>query len=474
MRKYLKYLLISFLFITITSKLSPIYPINDWCDTNSFFTMGKAMVRGFSIYKDLFEQKGPLLYFIYGIGYLISNKSFFGVYLLEVISFSVFLRFVDLILDVLKFKYNKLFLVFLSFIITTSLSFYGGGSAEEFCLPFIVYCFYLLFKIFKGLDIGLNEFFINGLFFSFVFFIKFNLISFWFGFFIICLLYYKKNGLLKKILYFILGFLLPLLLFLIYFYYKNNLFDFIDVYFIKNIVNYNSIDISVYSFFDRFFNGFVYLFMINFIDDFLLIIFILFSFVYAYKKNALFQFLLVFIFPFIFICCQHNWQVYYNLPFSVFSIVTLLYLFGRFNFNKFRFSLVLLFIIPLTFVFGKNTFMLKYNKEDYAQYKFYEIIREYDDKSLLNYNFIDSGFYLYTDVVPNVRFFHHMNFIGFNEMDDSLEHSVESGDTNFVVLLSGNNNFDSVSGLILNNYKLLDIERHNKDYGLYYALYVRK
>ena len=469
MKKYLKYLLISFVFITITSKLSPLYPVNDWCDTNSFFTMGKAMVRGAAIYRDLFEQKGPFLYLIYGIGYLISNKSFFGVYLLEIVSFSCFLRFVDLILNVFKYKYSDLFLIALSFIITTSIAFYGGGSAEEFCLPFITYCFYLLFKIYKGLDINLKEFFINGLFFGLVFFVKFNLISFWFGFFIICLFRYKKDFLLKKIFYFSLGFLLPIVLFLIYFCYKKSLNSFIDVYFIKNIINYN--DTNIYTFIDRFLNGFVYLFMSNFFDNFLLIISIFLSFVYAYKKKVLCYLLLVFIFPFVFICCQYNWFKYYNLSFCIFSVVGLLYVFDKVSFNRFKPGLVLLFIIPLTFLFGKNTFMLKYKKEDYVQYKFYKIISEYDDQTLLNYNFIDSGFYLYTDVVPNVRFFHHMNFIGYDEMENALEHFVDNSDTNFVIILSSN---DNLSDMLFKNYKLLDIERHNKDYGLYYALYVRK
>lgn len=37
-------------------------------------------------YKDLFEQKGPLLYLIYGIGYLIENDGFIDVFNLEIIS----------------------------------------------------------------------------------------------------------------------------------------------------------------------------------------------------------------------------------------------------------------------------------------------------------------------------------------------------------------------------------------------------
>ena len=48
-------------------------------DGNAFFTMGKGMFNGKVPYKDLFEQKGPLLYLIYGIGYLISHDTLLGV-----------------------------------------------------------------------------------------------------------------------------------------------------------------------------------------------------------------------------------------------------------------------------------------------------------------------------------------------------------------------------------------------------------
>ena len=84
-------LLVASIFtLLICSKNSPLYPYNDWVDGNAFFTMGKGMFNGKVPYKDLFEQKGPLLYFIYGIGYLISHDTFLGVYLLEVISYTIF------------------------------------------------------------------------------------------------------------------------------------------------------------------------------------------------------------------------------------------------------------------------------------------------------------------------------------------------------------------------------------------------
>ena len=69
---------LSFLFLWIGTKSSPAYPMNDWVDANAFFTMGKGLMNGLVPYRDLFEQKGPILYFVYGIGYLLSHKSFLG------------------------------------------------------------------------------------------------------------------------------------------------------------------------------------------------------------------------------------------------------------------------------------------------------------------------------------------------------------------------------------------------------------
>ena len=81
---------ISFCFLTICSRSSFIYLFNNWDDSNSYFTMGKMMMNGGVIYRDLFDQKGPLLYFIYGLGYLLSHTSFSGVFLIEIISFTIF------------------------------------------------------------------------------------------------------------------------------------------------------------------------------------------------------------------------------------------------------------------------------------------------------------------------------------------------------------------------------------------------
>ena len=48
----------SVIMITICSKSSPLYPMNNWDDANCFFTVGKAVGNGEVMYRDIFEQKG--------------------------------------------------------------------------------------------------------------------------------------------------------------------------------------------------------------------------------------------------------------------------------------------------------------------------------------------------------------------------------------------------------------------------------
>ena len=57
-------LLVSFAVLTVCSKNSFLYPMNDWVDVNCFFTVGRGITHGLVPYRDLYDQKGPLLYFV--------------------------------------------------------------------------------------------------------------------------------------------------------------------------------------------------------------------------------------------------------------------------------------------------------------------------------------------------------------------------------------------------------------------------
>lgn len=79
------FLLLTLWATAILMLMSPDSPLHgDWnhWDSAWFFMGGKAMMNGLRPYVDFADSKGPLLWLIYGIGYLLSPHSYFGVYVL--------------------------------------------------------------------------------------------------------------------------------------------------------------------------------------------------------------------------------------------------------------------------------------------------------------------------------------------------------------------------------------------------------
>lgn len=54
--------------LAVCTKSSFLYPLNDWVDSNCFYTVGKAMVHGKVLYRDIYEQKGPFCILSMGWG----------------------------------------------------------------------------------------------------------------------------------------------------------------------------------------------------------------------------------------------------------------------------------------------------------------------------------------------------------------------------------------------------------------------
>ena len=141
---------ISFCFLTICSRSSFIYLFNNWDDSNSYFTMGKMMMNGGVIYRDLFDQKGPLLYFIYGLGYLLSHTSFSGVFLIEIISFTIFLLAVYKIANLyLNHKFSMFILPLTAFPYLSQKVSIGEVVQKNFVFLFLPGVFIFLSNILK-------------------------------------------------------------------------------------------------------------------------------------------------------------------------------------------------------------------------------------------------------------------------------------------------------------------------------------
>ena len=246
---YIPIIIVSFVLLFFWTASSPRYAINSWDDANAFFTVGKCMMHGIIPYKDVFEQKGPLLYLIHGIAYLISKTSFTGVYIVESIAMAVF--------SICIFKTANLFLnKTLSFvtaitafvILVNSFCFFIGDSAEELSLPFMGIGLYFFVKYFKNSlseKISKRCFIIIGFLAGCVAMIKFTVIGFFFGWMALISIHTLfvrkdiKNAFLNAIL-FICGMLLAFVPWLIYFAANHALKDFIDVYFIINSTAYSN------------------------------------------------------------------------------------------------------------------------------------------------------------------------------------------------------------------------------------------
>ena len=120
-----------FFLLIICSHMSPLYYSNEWADVNIYFNVAKAIFNGRTLYTETFDHKGPLIFFIYGLGYLISNNSFFGMFLIQWIAWFTMVYYI--------YKLSKLYLdntfayiVAIIFPVFILKMMKAGGSAEEF------------------------------------------------------------------------------------------------------------------------------------------------------------------------------------------------------------------------------------------------------------------------------------------------------------------------------------------------------
>ena len=137
-------LLCATLALLIATSSSPLYAANFWTDTNIYFTIGRGMTRGLMPYRDLFDHKGPLLFMLYALGAAISDTSFIGVFILEVLSLAAAVyagwRTVSLFGEG---RLTLLSMPILAAVVCCCTAFTQGGSAEEFALPALAAGVYL-------------------------------------------------------------------------------------------------------------------------------------------------------------------------------------------------------------------------------------------------------------------------------------------------------------------------------------------
>lgn len=449
-------LLISVLFLLVSSKCSPLYPFNDWVDANAFLTMGRGMFDGKVPYRDLFEQKGPLLYFIFGLGSLFSRTTFLGVFIFEVVSFSIFLFFCFQLMSLYtKDQYALIGLPVLAAAVLNLRSFGHGGSAEQFSLPLIAISLFYFIKYFRNVypqPMPYNWLLLNGAVAGCILWIKYSFLGFWVGWIgaiLLSLVVNKKFLLaLKSAAFFLGGGLIATLPWMVYFGRHNGIRDWLQTYFIINLTSYpmnltlrermmvpidslqRHLTLNPAAVGLLILGVLVFITNKKYLQDWFSRIGLTFGVlllvlgVYGGGRDYIYYF---FIFA----------------PFIIFGVIVILDLYHE-AYAQIKSTIILFLLVFLalggtmgyTLRFQRNTYMLGWDRETLVQYQYAAIINEKQNATLLNYGFQDGGFYTATGITPDLKFFQAQNidYAAFPQVVDEQLRYVKEQRVDFIVM----------------------------------------
>ncbi|UQS87051.1 glycosyltransferase family 39 protein [Nicoliella spurrieriana] len=440
-------------FITTTS---PLFAFNNSWDGNTMFTVGKGLWHGLLPYRDLFDQRGPLMYLMNSFAALISYRTFLGVYLFEALTVCF-----DIILSyrIINLKFSKPIAFASSFtiipIVFNGYFFENGELPESLVMPLMLGLIYTVLKN-NGAAFSDFQLFWQGVALSIVFWTKYTLILPWvafFGWILIAMLIKKQwHPLLRKIAFGAAGFFSISLALIIFFGINGALFDLFKGYFYMNFHYYpKSKFLSIH------------------------IIYNIFDFIFRNPLNTLFSFLFALGFAYFLSSRTFKWQPklmialgalmevfmivgnahsfrYYFVGLGCFlifismgiaNLITILIQHWRPNPIKVS-ALVTLLAIAGVFITNplyQDTILFPHNQSISAnqkstvpfQIKFAKIINRSNDRSILNYNNLDVGLYTATATLPQNKYFAKLNLKGFAPMMDSQNYILNHHKANFVV-----------------------------------------
>lgn len=464
--------------------MSPLYPFNEWSDVNLYFNIGKAIFNGRTLYTEAFDHKGPLIFFIYGIGYLISNTGFFGVFLLEVLGWFLLAgsAYYSARLFIAK-EYAVLMALAFPLIVLTHTQ--QGGSAEEFILFFQAISFYLFLRFFKSGDKThpCNYMLIHGVMSAATFLIKLNVVLFWFfpllAIFITLLINKEYKNLLRNMLFYISGVLIVFIPVCLYLYVNGALSEAYDIYI---SLNRKYADVTPQYLHVRLFARLRY-------DspDFIILLLGVFLFPIKNLKNRIgtISLVLTFITLFITVNLSYIYSPYYAIPYYIFGITGFIVI-AQFlvKYIHLKDSLIIYSFFLLIAIFigikEKQYFNVdrrviqRYEKPHELVDQFSEIIERESHPTLLNLGLdLGNGVFTKTGIIPNTRYFisPNLQYHYYPQIRDEQTKYIENKQVQFIILYEKSFNYEYFSQLPAFNeyYELVDTYTHSthEPYHLY-------
>ena len=411
-----------FIFVTLISKCSFLYPFNDWTDANVYFTIGKSMVHGKVLYRDIFDHKGLYIYALHSFAYLISDKSFIGVYLIELL---IGFAYGCALYKILRLYMDKLraviFLPVMLFVSYAAWAFMHGDSAEELMLPMLAFSLYYLLQYAKGQKLNFYKYALVGAFAAVAFWIKYSLCGLFFGWILLAFIFEIRDKSLKRAFagvgLFLGAFIVATLPVIIYFAVNHALGDMFDVYIYSNIFVYTSkggpnfftkVGVAIYGYVISIGYGFLY--YIAIVPGF---VFLAMSKKYTRREKIVIFVLYGVTNLLIFAGGRHS--KYYGLPSCIFAFTGAVALseteemqncFAKLSKKLAAKAAVLVAVLCGLGLFVSPNIEFMFNKKsDLVQYQFAEIINETPDATILNYGILDLGFYTTTGTIPNCKYY---------------------------------------------------------------------
>ncbi len=221
-------LMMSFLFpFFFSAYTSPFYPGFHGADSAIFMTMGRAVVKGKLLYKEIFDIKGPLIFLINAVGQFFYNGRF-GTFLIQILFMTgtVFGMYKTARLFVGRVK--SLGAVFLSLIVMTA-TYERGNLTEEYCLTFIFPSLYCACRFWKegGKSHPLIYSLIYGLSTGLLLWTRINngatVLTVVFYIYLVFIIRGEWKLFLKHMLYFLIGLLLISVPIVVFFWAQNSL-----------------------------------------------------------------------------------------------------------------------------------------------------------------------------------------------------------------------------------------------------------
>ena len=388
------------------------------------------------------EQKGPLLYFVFALAALISEHSFIGVFVIEVLMFGLFLYESAQIVLEYSNDSSLLALPVVGLCIAASRAFCHGSSSEELYLPFLSYSLKtVLFQIKNGKPLSWSQTFVLGLCGAVGLWTKYTFCGFYIGLAIAVIIWYARSGYTKQILTAITGaftglFVLSAIVVLI-FATSGSLSALWQAYFINNISFYArkaSLKMTL---------GDIYYYVTrNLSWTFLAGVAVLWLFIRS--KQLQYELLAVILSGFslsFFTFVGGRSYAYYILVLCIYAPLGIIPVFQfihkRIPLFKPRTATCIAIATTLACMCiglfaSQNTYLMHFKREDTPQYSFAQTINETPDATLLNYGTLDLGVYYTTGILPSNRSFCKLNLTN-PEISEEQDALVEEGRFDYVV-----------------------------------------